>query len=101
MTSQCYSLQQIFHAPSPISSLSVRADGYIFAGSGMHWCCIRIREARPSTDDGSLRVYQAHSNKVLKAIRGFRQDISSVVSCKPKGLGIGDVWLASGRQVDQ
>ena len=51
------------------------------------------------TDDGSLRVYDLSSFKVLKAIRGLGADVSSVICVKRPGSELRDAWIAHGQKV--
>lgn len=49
-------------------------------------------------DDGSVRVYNQETLKVVKAIRGLGE-VSSIV-CMPHNTGsLGDIWVASVRHV--
>jgi hypothetical protein len=50
-------------------------------------------------DDGSLRVYDLSTTKVVKAIRGLAGEISSLVCIKRPGSELRDVWLACGKNV--
>ncbi|KAE9409457.1 hypothetical protein BT96DRAFT_806325, partial [Gymnopus androsaceus JB14] len=54
--------------------------GHLFAGS----------------DDGTLRVYDLSSFKVLKAIRGLQNEISSIACFKRPGSELRDAWIACG-----
>lgn len=78
-----YSLERTLRAPSPISSLALPHSGHLCAGAA----------------DGSLRVYDLSSFKVLKAIKGLRSEVSSIVCSKRLGTEFRDVWLACGRKV--
>ena len=51
------------------------------------------------TDDGSLRVYDLSSFKVLKAIRGLGAEVSSVICVKRPGSELRDAWVAHGQKV--
>jgi len=51
------------------------------------------------TDDGSLRVYDLSSFKVLKAIRGLGAEVSSVICVKRPGSELRDAWIAHGQKV--
>ncbi|KAG5642878.1 hypothetical protein DXG03_001920 [Asterophora parasitica] len=50
-------------------------------------------------DDGSLRVYDLSTFKVIKAVRGLGAEVSSLACVKRPGSELRDVWLASGRRV--
>ncbi|KAF5386665.1 hypothetical protein D9615_001565 [Tricholomella constricta] len=78
-----YSLQRTLQTPSHISCLAFGHAGHLFAGS----------------DDGSLRVYDLSTFKVIKAARGLGAEVSSLVCVKRSGSELRDVWLASGRRV--
>ncbi|KAG5352981.1 hypothetical protein C0989_011624 [Termitomyces sp. Mn162] len=81
--SEWYSLQRALHTPAHVSSLAFDHAGHLSAGS----------------DDGSLRVYDLNSFKVIRAIRGLGEEISSLVCLKRLGSELPDVWLASGRRI--
>ncbi|KIM48722.1 hypothetical protein M413DRAFT_15055 [Hebeloma cylindrosporum] len=78
-------LQKSLSTPSHISSLTFGHAGHLFAGS----------------DDGSLRVYDLSSFKVLKAIRGLGAEVSSVVCVKRPGSELRDAWIAHGHKVSR
>lgn len=50
-------------------------------------------------DDGSLRVYDLSSFKVLKAVRGLGAEVSSIVCMKKPGSDLRDAWVAHGKNV--
>ncbi|KAG6805643.1 hypothetical protein H0H93_004366, partial [Arthromyces matolae] len=54
----------------------------------------------PPIDDGSVRVYDLSSFKVVKAVRGLSEEVSSLLCVKRPGSELRDVWLASGRRMD-
>ena len=45
-------------------------------------------------DDGSLRVYDLSSYKVLKAVRGLGAEVSSIICVKRAGSELRDAWIA-------
>ncbi|KAG2361955.1 WD40-repeat-containing domain protein [Suillus spraguei] len=49
-----------------------------------------------TTDDGSVRIYNQETLKIVKAIRGL-EEVSSVVCMAHNAGGLGDVWVASNR----
>jgi len=51
------------------------------------------------SDDGSLRVYDLSSYKVLKAVRGLGAEVSSIVCVKRPGSELRDAWIAHGKMV--
>ncbi|KAL0946699.1 hypothetical protein HGRIS_012886 [Hohenbuehelia grisea] len=79
------SLAKSLCIPAPISCLSSGPPGHICAGS----------------DDGSVRVYDLTTYRVVTAIQGLGDEVTSVVSLPPRppSEGMGDVWIACGRQV--
>ncbi|KAG6910284.1 hypothetical protein DXG01_011681 [Tephrocybe rancida] len=78
-----YSIQRTLETPAHVSCLAFGHAGHLFAGA----------------DDGSLRVYDLSSFKVIKAVRGLGEEISSLVCVKRTGSELRDVWLASGRRI--
>jgi len=54
-----------------------------------------------ATEEGSLRVYDLSSYKVIKAIRSLGAEVSSVVCLKRPGSELRDVWLACGRRASR
>lgn len=73
-------IRQTLKTPAPISCLAEGPSNYFFAGS----------------DDGSIRIYNQETLKVVKAIRGL-EEVSSVVCMAHNAGGLGDVWVASNR----
>ncbi|KAK0490864.1 hypothetical protein IW261DRAFT_1547159 [Armillaria novae-zelandiae] len=51
------------------------------------------------TDDGTLRVYDLSTFKVLKAVRGLGSEVSSIVCVKRPSSDLRDAWVACGTQV--
>ena len=51
------------------------------------------------SDDGSLRVYDLSSYKVLKAVRGLGAEVSSIICVKRTGSELRDAWMAHGQKV--
>ncbi|KAG2744984.1 WD40 repeat-like protein [Suillus brevipes Sb2] len=75
-----YAFRQVLKTPAPISCLAKRSLDHFVAGS----------------DDGSVRVYNQETLKVVKAIKGLGE-VSSVV-CMEHNTGVlGDMWVASNR----
>ncbi|KAG2038763.1 WD40-repeat-containing domain protein [Suillus americanus] len=75
-----YTCRQTLKTPAPISCLAKGSSGHFFAGS----------------DDGSVRVYNPDTLKVVKAIRGLGE-VSSAVCMSHNAGGLGDMWVASNR----
>jgi len=75
-----YTWRQTLKTPTPISCLAKGLSDHFFAGS----------------DDGSVRVYNQETLKVVKAIRGLGE-VSSVVCMLHNASDLGDVWVASDR----
>ncbi|KAG1771885.1 hypothetical protein EV702DRAFT_634015 [Suillus placidus] len=75
-----YTCRQTLKTPAPISCLAEGLSDHFFAGS----------------DDGSVRVYNQETLKVVKAIRGLGE-VSSVVCMSHTAGGLGDMWVASNR----
>ncbi|KAG6810284.1 hypothetical protein H0H92_012582 [Tricholoma furcatifolium] len=82
-SSERYTLQRTLQIPSHVSCLAFGHAGHLFAGS----------------DDGSLRVYDLSSFRVLKAVRGIGAEVSSLVCVKRPASELRDVWIASGTRI--
>ncbi|KAK0498629.1 WD40-repeat-containing domain protein [Armillaria luteobubalina] len=78
-----YSPVRTLYTPAHVSSLAFGHSGHVFAGC----------------DDGTLRVYDLSTFKVLKAIRGLGSEVSSIVCVKRPGSDLRDVWIACGTRV--
>jgi len=78
-------LQHTLSTPAHISSLAFGHAGHLFAGS----------------DDGSLRIYDLSSHKVLKAVRGLGAEVSSIVCMKRTGSELRDAWVAHGHKISR
>ncbi|KAG0696916.1 WD40-repeat-containing domain protein [Suillus ampliporus] len=76
-----YTYRQTLQTPAPISCLSQGSSDHFFAGS----------------DDGSVRVYNQETLKVVKAIRGLGEVSSVVCRISHNAGGLGDIWVASDR----
>ncbi|KAJ7582960.1 WD40 repeat-like protein, partial [Mycena floridula] len=70
----------VLQIPAAVTCLARNQSGKFLVGS----------------DDGSVRVYNSLTLKVIKAIRGLGAEISSIVSGTRPGLA---VWLACGQKV--
>ncbi|KXN80982.1 WD repeat-containing protein 53 [Leucoagaricus sp. SymC.cos] len=66
-----------------ITALAFGHAGHLYAGS----------------DNGDLRVYDLSSFKVLKAVKGNGNMISSIICVKRPGSEFRDAWVASGKQI--
>ncbi|KAF8969646.1 WD40-repeat-containing domain protein [Flammula alnicola] len=80
--SDIFYLEKTLSIPSHISSLAFGHAAHLFAGS----------------IDGSLRVYDLSSYKVLKAIRGLDAEVSSIICVKRPGSELRDAWIAHGQK---
>ncbi|GAW01346.1 scf complex subunit skp1 [Lentinula edodes] len=78
-----YIVVKTLNTPAPISSFDFGHAGHLFAGS----------------DDGTLRVYDLSSFKVLKAVRGLKNEVSSIACFKRSGSEFRDAWVACGNQI--
>lgn len=78
-----FSLEKTFTTPAHISSLAFGHPGQLYAGS----------------DDGSLRVYDLSTFKVLKAVRGLGNEVSSIICIKRPGSELRDAWVAHGKRI--
>ncbi|KAJ3850747.1 WD40-repeat-containing domain protein [Lentinula lateritia] len=84
MNGSCpYVVVKTLNTPAPISSFDFGHAGHLFAGS----------------DDGTLRVYDLSSFKVLKAVRGLKNEVSSIACFKRSGSEFRDAWVACGNQI--
>ena len=52
-----------------------------------------------SIDDGSLRVYDLSTFKVLKAVKGLGSEVSSIICIKRPSSELRDAWVAHGKRV--
>ncbi|KAF9558000.1 hypothetical protein CPC08DRAFT_736537 [Agrocybe pediades] len=82
---EVFVLEKSLSTPAHISSLTFGHAGHLFAGS----------------DDGSLRVYDLSSFKVLKAIRGLGAEVSSIICVKRPGSELRDAWIAHGKTISK
>ncbi|KAF8163623.1 WD40-repeat-containing domain protein [Crassisporium funariophilum] len=80
-----FTLQQTLRTPAHVSSLAFGHGGHLFAGS----------------DDGSLRLYDLSSLKVLKAVRGLGGEVSSIICVKRAGSELRDTWIAHGKKISK
>ncbi|KAF8077662.1 WD40-repeat-containing domain protein, partial [Lyophyllum atratum] len=80
-----YSIQRTLKTPAHISSLAFGHAGHLYAGS----------------DDGSIRVYDLSSFKVIKAVRALGAEVSSILCVKRPGSELRDAWVASGSRILQ
>ncbi|KAF5389952.1 hypothetical protein D9757_003629 [Collybiopsis confluens] len=78
-----YSTSRILNTPAPVSALEFPHAGHLFVGSY----------------DGTLRLYDLSSFKVIRAVRGLKDEISSIASTKRPGTNLRDVWVACGNSV--
>ncbi|GLB34660.1 putative WD40 repeats [Lyophyllum shimeji] len=78
-----YTLQRVLQTPAHITCLASGHAGHVFAGSA----------------DGSLRVYDLSSFKVIKAVRGLGAEVSSVACVKRAGSDLPDAWVACGSRI--
>ncbi|TFK63229.1 hypothetical protein BDN72DRAFT_826806 [Pluteus cervinus] len=78
-----FSLQRVLQINTPISSLAFGHASHLFVGSG----------------DGSLRVYDLSTFKVVKAIKGLGSEVSSIVCVKRPSSELRDAWVGCGKQI--
>lgn len=64
-------------------------------------CFSKIHSENEILDDGILRVYDLSSFKVLKAIRGLKNEVSSIACFKRPGSELRDAWIACGSNVQR
>ncbi|KIK08814.1 hypothetical protein K443DRAFT_535773 [Laccaria amethystina LaAM-08-1] len=82
-TADVFSLEKTFTTPAHVSSLAFGHPGQLYAGS----------------DDGSLRIYDLSTSKVLKAVRGLGNEVSSIICIKRPGSELRDAWVAHGKRI--
>ncbi|KAK7054664.1 hypothetical protein VNI00_003127 [Paramarasmius palmivorus] len=78
-----YRCTKVLQTPAHTSALAFGHAGHLFAGC----------------DDGTLRLYDLSTFKVLKAIRGFPAEISSIACQKRSGVESRDAWVACGQKI--
>ena len=83
------------------TALTFGHAGHLYAGSGtMIMAFFHLYLCEDSKiDNGDLRVYDLSSFKVLRAVKGNGNMISSIVCVKRPGSEFRDAWVASGKQV--
>lgn len=99
---ETFTLLKTLETPSHVSSLAFGHAGHLFAGSGEFLNHLAHEVNRLSgnlLDDGSVRVYDLSSFKVVKAIRGLGAEVSSIVCFKRPGSELRDAWLGCGKRV--
>ncbi|KAJ8079072.1 hypothetical protein PM082_013359 [Marasmius tenuissimus] len=83
MENREYICTRVLQTPAHISSLAVGHASHLFAGS----------------DDGTVRLYDLSTFKVLKAIRGLDAEVSSIACAKRPGVEMRDAWIACGGNI--
>ena len=98
-----YDLVKTLEIPAHISCLAYGHAGHLYVGSGEHHNFLYQLLTLQSivTEEGSLRVYDLSSYKVIKAIRSLGAEVSSVVCLKRPGSELRDVWLACGSRASR
>lgn len=99
---ETFTLLKTLETPAHVSSLAFGHAGHLFAGSGEFLSRLAHEVNRLSwifLDDGSVRVYDLSSFKVVKAIRGLGAEVSSIVCFKRPGSELRDAWLGCGKRV--
>ncbi|CAK5277388.1 unnamed protein product [Mycena citricolor] len=95
-----YTLQHTLNTPAPITALAFGHSGHLYAASGTSIAPSSTHRLLGSQtgppDDGSLRVYDLSSSKVVRAVHGLGEEISSLACLKRAGSELRDVWLALG-----
>ena len=87
---------------SHITSLAFGHAGHLFAGSSASFvmpCELELKMDDVFIEDGTLRVYDLSSFKVLKAVRGLSAEVSSIICVKRPGSELRDAWLGCGKRV--
>ncbi|KAL0578690.1 hypothetical protein V5O48_003310 [Marasmius crinis-equi] len=84
MKDRQYICSKVLQTPAHISSLAFGHASHLFAGS----------------DDGTVRLYDLSSYRVLKAVRGLGAEVSSIACLKRPGIESRDAWIACGRKMD-
>lgn len=76
-------------------------DTYLRAQVCLNHCaCLSSSYLPPIvSDDGSLRIYDLSSYKVVKAVRAIGSEVSSIVCIKRPGSELRDAWVAHGQRV--
>lgn len=86
--------------PSAVSSLGFASVDSLWAGSGQSSQPVSqnklVLTAVLMADDGTLRLYNLPSPKVVRAIKSLGHDIACIVV---SAAAEGDIWIASGRKV--
>ncbi|EAU88879.1 hypothetical protein CC1G_12650 [Coprinopsis cinerea okayama7 len=80
-----FAVSKTYTTPAAISSLAFGHAFHLYAGSV----------------DGSLRVYDLSSCKVIKAIRGLEGEVSSIICMKRPGSELRDAWVAHGHRISK
>ncbi|KAF8735152.1 hypothetical protein AX14_002657 [Amanita brunnescens Koide BX004] len=78
-----YSLLKTLKTPSAVSSLAFGHAAQLFVG----------------THDGTLRVYDLSTFKVIKAVRNLGSEVSSIICVKRPGSDLRDAWIAAGTKI--
>ncbi|KAF8643822.1 hypothetical protein AX16_008840 [Volvariella volvacea WC 439] len=78
-----YAFHRSLQTPTPIASLAFGHSTHLFTGS----------------EDGTLRVYNLSTYKVIKAVRGLNAAIPSIVCVKRSGSELRDAWISCGKSV--
>ncbi|KAH6894990.1 hypothetical protein BKA70DRAFT_1375720 [Coprinopsis sp. MPI-PUGE-AT-0042] len=77
-----FSVTQTYTTPAAITSLTLGHPFHLYAGS----------------QDGSLRVYDLSTQKVIKAIRALEGEVSSIICMKKPRSEFRDAWIAHGHR---
>lgn len=78
-----YTPLRTLEIPTPISALAFGHASHLFVGAA----------------DGSLRVYDLSTYKVVKAVKGLGAEISSIVCVKRSGSELRDAWVGCGKEI--
>jgi hypothetical protein len=72
------------HLPAPVTSLAFGDNNDLYAGA----------------QDGSIRLFDLPGTTVVRALRGLKDEVASIVSAStPKKNGTRQVWAACGNEV--
>ncbi|TFK30269.1 WD40 repeat-like protein [Coprinopsis marcescibilis] len=80
-----FEVAKTYSTPATVSSLAFGHSFHLYAGSG----------------DGSLRVYDLSTHKVIKAIRSLGDEVSSILCMKRSGSELRDAWIAHGTKISK
>ncbi len=99
-TSWPFSYERCLRLPGQVTCLTLGAGGHIYVGSsGRRISHITIRVLTIVTGDGSVRVYDSTSLKVVKAIQGLADEVASIVCCSRPDQALDNIFISVGCRV--